>query len=64
MIGRVPGAVVDGLAVVERLRSLEDVLAWARATAAALDGVIVQDEFTHDVVVRGPTPAYLCFDTT
>jgi hypothetical protein len=26
--------------------------------------VIVQDEFTHDVVIEGPAPAFLVFDTT
>lgn len=52
------------IALASQLRSLEDVLAWARATAATLEDVIVQDEFTHDVLVRGPAPAYLCFDTT
>ena len=26
--------------------------------------VIVQDEYTHDVIVRGPEPAFLVFDTT
>jgi hypothetical protein len=49
-------------------KTLEEVLAWARAHGqpCAVVDVIVQDEFTHDVIVRGPTggPAYLCFDTT
>jgi hypothetical protein len=48
--------------------TLEDVLAWVHAHGepCALVDVVVQDEFTHDVVVRGPAggPAYLCFDTT
>ncbi len=64
MVGEVPDELVGRLAPVPRLSSLEDVLAWVRATAAALEDVIVQDEFTHDVIVRGPAPAYLCFDTT
>jgi hypothetical protein len=47
------------------LRSLEDVLAWAFAQRppAELLEVIVQDEFTHDVIVRHGTE-YLVFDTT
>jgi hypothetical protein len=51
---------------VVELRSLEDVLAWARATGATLVDVIVQDELTHDVIVQaaGPPAHYLCFDTT
>lgn len=66
MIGEVAADVVGRVAAVDRLRSLEDVLAWARAQrpACELVDVIVQDEFTHDVLVRGPAPAYLCFDTT
>jgi len=47
------------------LRSLEDVLAWAFAQhpPAELLEVIVQDEFTHDVIVRHGAE-YLVFDTT
>lgn len=47
-----------------RLATLEDVLRFGFAQHPAWDvvDVIVQDEFTHDVVVRGP--AYLVFDTT
>lgn len=47
------------------LRSLEDVLAWAFAQRppAELLEVIVQDEFTHDVIVRHGAE-YLVFDTT
>jgi len=46
--------------------TLEDVLAWARAQRpeAEIVDVIVQDEFTHDVIVRAAPPAFLCFDTT
>ncbi len=54
------------LAVVTRLDTLEQILAWCHAQRPPCDviDVIVQDEYTHDVVVRGPAPAYLCFDTT
>jgi hypothetical protein len=48
--------------------TLEDVLMWVHAQGAPCEivDVIVQDEYTHDVVVSGPRtgPAYLCFDTT
>jgi hypothetical protein len=49
-----------------RLRTLEDLLhiGFAQRPAWELLDVIVQDEFTHDVVVRGPAPAFLVFDTT
>lgn len=54
------------VAAAERLDTLEDVLAWARVQHPPCEilDVIVQDEFTHDVIVRGPSPIYLCFDST
>jgi hypothetical protein len=58
--------VVARLAAVLRFASLEDVLHWGHAQRPPCDviDVIVQDEYTHDVLVRGPGAAYLCFDTT
>jgi hypothetical protein len=38
--------------------------AFAQDPAWALADVIVQDENTHDVIVQGPAPAFLVFDTT
>ena len=48
------------------LDTLEDVLRFgcAQRPAWELADVIVQDEFTHDVIVEGPAPAFLVFDTT
>lgn len=48
-----------------RVRTLEDVLHLLGAVQqrAALEEVVTQDEYTHDVVVRWP-PHYLVFDTT
>jgi len=43
-----------------RLDTLEDVV---RSGWDLID-IIVQDEFTHDVIVRGPEGAYVVFDTT
>ncbi|MBA3394419.1 MAG: hypothetical protein H0T89_17370 [Deltaproteobacteria bacterium] len=40
--------------------TLEDVLRWGGHVLA----VIVQDEYTHDVVVRAPSGGILVFDTT
>lgn len=45
-------------------KTLEDVLAWAHATGGALLEVIVQDEYTHDVIVRSGNAEHLVFDTT
>ena len=49
-----------------RLLTLEDVLgfAFAQRPAWELVDVVVQDEYTHDVIVQGPAPAFLVFDTT
>lgn len=46
-----------------QLRTLEDVLAWGRAHGADVVEVIVQDEYTHDVIVR-EAERYHVFDTT
>lgn len=48
------------LAVAARAETLEDVL----AAGFEIVEVVVQDEFTHDVVARGAGATYLCFDTT
>jgi len=46
--------------------TLEDVLAWARAQRpeAEIVDVIVQDEFTHDVILPWSHGLYLVYDTT
>jgi len=44
-----------------RLHTLEDILRWG----AHVHAVIVQDEYTHDVVVSPPrADGFLVFDTT
>ena len=57
--------------VVERVQAagfevLADALrfGFAQRPAWQVAEVIVQDEFTHDVVITGPAPAYLVLDTT
>lgn len=51
------------------LRTLQDVLTWgfAHTPACEIVDIVVQDEYCHDVVVRGPRQGerqlYLCFDT-
>lgn len=54
------------LALAARLHTLEEVVRFGSAQRPAwqLADVIVQDEFTHDVIVEGPAPAFLVFDTT
>jgi len=58
--------VVARLAAAARLDTLEDVLRFgvAQRPAWQLCDVVVQDEYTHDVVVAGPAPAFLVFDPT
>ena len=55
-------------AVVQELRTLADVLTWARAQTPprAVGEIVTQDEYTHDVVLvpGGDGQPYLAFDTT
>jgi len=62
----VPPDVAARAAAATRLETLEDLLgfAFAQRPPWELAEVIVQDEFTHDVIVREPGPAFLVFDTT
>jgi len=64
-LGLAPDTVARA-AVATRLDTLEDVLrvGFLQRPAWQLLDVVVQDEFTHDVVVLGPAPAFLVFDTT
>ena len=50
---------------VSGLRILAEVVAWAaaRSPRARIADVVVQDEFTHDVIVEAP-PEWLVFDAT
>ena len=47
-----------------RLDTLEEVLRFGCAQRWEVAEVIVQDEFTHDVVVSTPTSTFIVFDTT
>jgi hypothetical protein len=65
--GSLPADLLQDIArTVERHAALDDVLAWARAADPArdFDQVVTQDEFTHDVVVRYDSTAYLVYDAT
>lgn len=51
---------------VGRLRTLQEALRWAFAASPplAVADVVVQDEYSHDVVLKRPDGLYLCLDTT
>jgi hypothetical protein len=63
---RLGSEVVARAELATRFATLEDVLRGGFAQRPPWDllDVIVQDEFTHDVIVRGPDTAFLVFDTT
>lgn len=58
-MSREPGEVPPALAWVRRLSTLEEVL----RTGLELLDVIVQDEYTHDIVTRRGA-AFVIFDAT
>lgn len=58
-IGSVDEETLGRLAPATQFDSLEDLLAWTHD----LVEIVVQDEFTHDVVMR-IAASYLAFDTT
>jgi hypothetical protein len=47
-------------------KTLEDVVRWglAQKPVRIVEDVVVQDEYTHDVVLRHPSGVYLVYDTT
>lgn len=48
------------------LTTLERVLGWAKGLrpAVGVEEILTQDEYTHDVLIPGPSGRYLNFDTT
>ena len=54
---------MTGIESAAALATLEDVLAWAMHRRYELLEVLVQDEYTHDVVVRAGA-RFVVFDTT
>lgn len=51
--------------VVPELSTLEDILSWCRAQGHELAEIVVQDEYTHDVVIKAKVaPSFVVFDTT
>ena len=53
-------------ALIARQKTLEDVVAWALAQRPPrlVERVVVQDEYTHDLVIRYADGVYLVYDTT
>jgi hypothetical protein len=53
-------------AIVQSLRTLADVLAWApkQAPPRTVAEIVTQDEYTYDVVLQANGQPYLAFDTT
>jgi hypothetical protein len=66
LVGGIAPEVLARAAAATRLDTLEDVLRFGLAQRPAWDvaEVVVQDECNHDVIVAGPGPAFLVFDTT
>jgi hypothetical protein len=56
----------DILSEVEQYHTLEEVMRWALARKPAVEfaGVVAQDEFTHDVILKAAEDIFLVFDTT
>jgi hypothetical protein len=61
-----PGKLEALTSELARLSTLEQVVRWGLASKPSREvvNVVVQDEYTHDIVLAGPDGIYLCFDTT
>ena len=60
IVGAIGAELAGRLGVVAKFQTLEDVVRWSDEVV----DVIVQDEYTHDVIVRGPAHAFVVFDST
>jgi hypothetical protein len=49
-----------------RLRSLDEAFKWALRQTPRLrpEDVVIQDEYSHDVLFRAPDDSYFVLDTT
>lgn len=56
----------DLLTVASRHRTLEEVVRWSLSLAPPrlISRVVIQDEYTHDVVLTYEEGVYLVYDTT
>lgn len=67
VMGEVDAAAVAALEpIVAAQKTLEDVTRWALAARPPrrIERIVVQDEYTHDVVLRCDERVYLVYDTT
>ncbi len=57
---------VEIAAIIAGQKTLEDVVRWALAQSPPrlVEDVVVQDEYTHDVVLRWGEDIFLVYDTT
>ena len=65
--GDVPASVVASIeAATSSHATLEDVVRWglSQRTPRLVERVVVQDEYTHDVVLPWAGGVYLVYDTT
>ena len=62
-IGTVPAETLAALAAAAGHRTLEQVVGWVAPRGGDIVDIVVQDEFTHDVVV-GVAGVWLVYDTT
>lgn len=62
-LGDVPDAIAAEIA---GQRTLEDVVRWglAQRPPRLVCEVVVQDEYTHDVVIEHPSGVFLVYDAT
>ena len=49
---------------VKQLRSLDEVFKWAQTPRFLPDDVVIQDEYTHDILLRAPDDSFLILDAT
>ncbi len=60
-----PPDVMDSVrAFLSRQKTLEDVVKMGIASRRSIERVVIQDEYTHDVVLRYGEGVYLVYDTT
>ena len=64
--GLPPAERADLESATQQLRTLADVLTWARAQTPpwSVAEIVTQDEYTHDVVLESSGRPHLAFDST
>lgn len=64
IVGEIAPARAAMVAPASQLATLEDVLHHGAVRGWGVTQVVVQDEYTHDVIVSTPDSVFLVFDTT